>query len=96
MTPPPQREPWHFKREIQIGHLITTVTVMASVLVYATKIEQRVALLEQSRLEQKERDERQDRAANDGLSAINAHLSKIDDKLDKILFEKRARWGARN
>ncbi len=39
-------EGWHLKKEIQLGHLITTVTVAISAIVYVNKIEQRVAVVE--------------------------------------------------
>lgn len=80
---------WHLKREIQIGHIITTLTVAVSVIVYVGKIEQRVAILEAQEATQRERDERQDKIASESLSMLRAQLDRIDSKLDRLMERKR-------
>ena len=56
---------WHMKKEIQLGHLITTFTVAISCVVYINKIEQRVAVMESQILAQPARqDQRQVRPAD--------------------------------
>jgi hypothetical protein len=45
---------WHLKKEIQLGHLITTFTVAISAVIYITKIEQRVAVVETQMSAQRE------------------------------------------
>jgi hypothetical protein len=84
------KEPWHIKREIQIGHLVSTAVVAFSVIWYAGKLEQRVALVEQSVSLQKERDATQDIQAAAAQAQINAQLARIDAKLDRII-ETRTR-----
>ena len=37
---------WHFKKEVQLGHLITTFTIAISAVVYINKIEERVSIVE--------------------------------------------------
>lgn len=78
-------EPWHIKREIQLGHILTTLTVAVSALVYVGKLEQRIALIEQQMSLQHERDDRQDKAAGDALGALAQQLARIDAKLDRII-----------
>ena len=34
-----QTKGWHFKKEVQLGHLITTFTIAISAVVYINKIE---------------------------------------------------------
>lgn len=80
---------WHLKKEIQLGHLITTLTVAVSVVVYITKVEQRVALLEANMVQQHDRDERQDKASADSIALLRAQLDKIDSKLDRLLEGRR-------
>ena len=82
-------EKWHIKREFQIGHLITTLVMAASVIMYVGKMEQRIALVEQSVQQQRERDERQDKAISEGLRGIDVRLGKMDDKLDRVLEGRR-------
>ena len=81
----PAREQWHLKREIQLGHLITTVVVAVSAMSYVTKLEQRIALLEQSAMSQHERDERQDKTASEAIVQMNQQLLRIDGKLDTVI-----------
>ena len=82
-------ERWHIKREFQLSHLITTVVMAVSVILYLGKMEQRIALIEQAVAQQHERDERQDRAIGDALKAIDSRLGKMDDKLDRALERQR-------
>lgn len=75
---------WHLKREIQIGHIITTLTVAASVVIYVGKIEQRLAVAESQIATQRERDERQDKVLADALVHLGAQLDRLDGKLDRL------------
>lgn len=77
--------PWHIKREIQIGHLITTMSVAFSVIWYAGKLEQRIALVEKSIVVQEKRDDAQDSATNEAVGQIRAQLDRIDGKLDRLI-----------
>lgn len=79
-------ERWHIKREFQVGHLITTISMAVAAGMYVTAVEKRVTLLEQVAQQQKERDERQDAQTDAAFSSVNVHLSKIDDKLDRLLL----------
>ena len=85
----PEPERWHIKREFQLSHIITTVVMGVSVILYLGKMEQRIALIEQAVAQQHERDERQDRATGDGLKSIDSRLGKMDDKLDRALEARR-------
>ena len=87
----PKPERWHIKREFQLGHLITTLVMAASVIMYIGKMEQRIDLVEQTVQQQRERDERQDKAIAEGLQAIERRLGKLDDKLDRVLYSGRGK-----
>ena len=67
-------ERWHLKKEIQLGHLITTLTVALSAVVYINKIEQRVAVIESQMVTQRE-----------SATLLRAQLDKINDKLDRLI-----------
>lgn len=75
---------WHLKREIQIGHIITTLTVAVSVVIYVGKIEQRLAVAESQIATQRERDERQDKVLADALVHLGAQLDRLDGKFDRL------------
>jgi len=82
---------WHLKREIQLGHLITTITVALSALGYIGSIEKRVALLETAIVAQHERDERQDKLTSEAVGLLRGQLQRMDDKLDRLLESRRGK-----
>lgn len=83
---------WHLKKEIQVSHLVATAAMAASIMFYATKLEQRVALVEQNvnqaATTQKERDERQDRNAIETQATLIARLDRFEAKLDRLMERK--------
>lgn len=83
--PTPTPEPWHLKREIQLGHVITTVTVAVAALVYVQRQEQRIALVEQQLITQREVDRRQDEALVDKTQLLSRALERIEAKLDRLV-----------
>jgi hypothetical protein len=87
ISPP---NPWHVKREIQLGHIITTLTIAVSVVVYVGKQDQRIALIEQQLHHQSERDQRQDVDASNALKLVRDDIRGLGDKLDR-LYEKSKR-----
>ena len=72
MTEPTDR--WHLKKEIQLGHILTTFTVAISCIIYVNKIEQRVAVIEA-----------QVAAQHESAGLLRAQLDKINDKLDRLI-----------
>ena len=76
---------WHLKREIQLGHIITTIAMAAAVSLYVSKIDQRLALLEQDIKYRREVDDQQDQTAERMNQAIDKRLEKIEHKLDTLI-----------
>lgn len=80
---------WHLKREIQVGHIITTVGMLASVAAIVIKMDQRLVVVEtkQSAMEiaQIQRDDRQDLAARESLTLLRSQLGRMDEKLDRLI-----------
>lgn len=88
-TSTPAREAgWHIKKEIQLGHLLTTLTIAVSVVLYVSKLEQRIALIEAQVLTQRDRDDRQDRTTAEAMSLLRAQLERMENKLDRVLERK--------
>ena len=67
-------ERWHLKKEIQLGHLITTATVAVAAIMYINKIDQRVTVVEVQVASQRE-----------SSVVLRAQLEKINDKLDRLI-----------
>lgn len=89
--PPEEKRPgkWHLKKEIQLGHIITTITVAAAVAVYVAKIEQRLAVVESHLTAQRERDDRQDTRSQETTGLLRAQLDRMDSKLDRLIEARR-------
>lgn len=79
---------WHIKKEIQLGHLLTTLTIAVSVILYVSKLEQRIALIEAQVLTQRDRDDRQDKTTAESMSLLRAQLERMENKLDRVLERK--------
>ena len=84
---------WHLKKEIQLGHVFTTLTVAFSCFIYVNKIENRLALVEQqtsnSLIVQHERDDRQDRTNTEMVAMLRAQLERMESKIDRIVEKKQ-------
>lgn len=87
-TTPAREAGWHIKKEIQLGHLLTTLTIAVSVILYVSKLEQRIALIEAQVLTQRDRDDRQDRTTAEAMSLLRAQLERMENKLDRVLERK--------
>jgi uncharacterized coiled-coil protein SlyX len=84
---PDRRAPqgWHMKREIQLGHVLTTISLVLTGLFFITKMDQRITLLEDKVMGQRERDASQDKQLADTLSRIQAQFDHLDAKLDRLI-----------
>lgn len=80
---------WHLKKELQLGHIITTLSVAVSVIWYVGKMEQRIALVEQQMHAQREMAVAGDKANFDAVIGLRAHLDRIDAKLDRLVERKQ-------
>lgn len=69
-----EQERWHLKKEIQLGHLITTGAVAVSAVIYVGKIEQRLSVVETQVIAQRE-----------SSALLRAQLERMDAKLDRLI-----------
>ena len=74
MAEPKETERWHLKKEIQLGHLITTFAVAISAVLYINKIEQRLSVVETQVLAQRE-----------SATLLRQQLERMDAKLDRLI-----------
>lgn len=80
---------WHLKKELQLGHIVTTLSVAVSVIWYVGKMEQRIALVEQQMVAQREMMLAADKTTVDAVVALRAHLDRIDAKLDRLVERRQ-------
>lgn len=80
-----QAKHWVFKREIQVGHLISSLLVAGALSSYVFTLERRIALVEQQVSVQREVDAKQDVAQAKAVDALTARLDRIEQKLDRLI-----------
>lgn len=73
---------WHIKKEITLGHLITTASMVVTALWWASSVETRLAVMSEREAMLAEANNRQDEAIKATLETINQRLQRIEDKLD--------------
>lgn len=85
----PPRAHWHLKKEIQLTHVLTTLGMVLSVVIYAQQIEKRISRLEDRQIEntnaQRERDLAQDEDRREKVGEIRNQLGRIEGKLDRLI-----------
>lgn len=96
MTP---RRGWHLSREVQVTHLLATLSAVAACFWFVAGLDSRLQLQEAAtkRFEdaQRERDQRQDESTAEALKTLRRQLDKMDDKLDRLLAERAVSAGGR-
>ena len=82
-----KREPngWHLKKEVQVGHLISSVGMFVGALLYVGEIKKDVEVLKVQAIKQEKLDDRQDREARDTAALLREQLKAIDGKLDRLI-----------
>lgn len=73
---------WHMDKRLSVGHIITTIVVGASALLYITSVEKRVSLLEAGVENQKARFEQVITHMTRQYDQITNQLIRIEAKLD--------------
>ncbi len=73
---------WQLEKTISIGHIITTITVACSVIVWAMHMETRIALVEQETVNGARNDTRIEKLVGDSVGRVEAALLRIEMKLD--------------
>ncbi|MQA67469.1 MAG: hypothetical protein GEU76_16460 [Alphaproteobacteria bacterium] len=81
---------WHLDRRVSVGHIVTTVVVATSAIVWMLRLESRVLLNEQAIVAQADRIGWVERAVKEDQAEIRAALDRIwnglqrvEDKLDR-------------
>jgi hypothetical protein len=83
------RTRWHLKREVQLGHIITTVTVFMSAIGAYYKMDARITLNEVEMRQQKEFLSAQDSATMASVVQLRTQLDKIEAKLDRLIESRK-------
>ncbi len=76
---------WHLKKEVQLTHILSPVTILVSVVIYVGKIEQRLAILEDREISAKARDAELLRIQEQTLLRFQTQLDRIEARQIQML-----------
>ena len=76
---------WTFKKEVQIGQIISIAVFAITGLLYITKMDQRIAIIEDKVVAQKDRDAGQDKQFSETIAHMANQVDKMDSKLDRLV-----------
>ena len=65
---------WHLKKEIQVTHLISTITLGVAALVYVGEMKKDIEILKEARITQRET-----------IQLLRSQLERMDAKLDRLV-----------
>ncbi len=83
-----ERRKWHIDRTLNIGHILTTIAMLASLLVVLSRFDTRLSLIESNIEVQKDTNKRHEATDHELKQTVKEAFDRLDSKLDKIL-EKR-------
>ena len=75
---------WHLDKGVSISHIFTTLTVVASMVVWAATVERRVALLEASALVTVKTFETNSMTSKENLNMLREDIKEVSKKLDRL------------
>lgn len=86
---------WRLDKQLNVGHLLTTVSLAGALFFWASKVDTRIALLEQSISTRQSVQDKRDALQDDQLlrMADNTldHVREINDKIDRLIEREVSR-----
>ena len=77
-----EKQPWHLDRTVSLSHIITTASAIGAALMFASKLDTRVSLLEQASTQQQ-------KEVSDLKVVMREDLKNINGKLDRLIERGR-------
>ena len=74
---------WHLDKSLSISHLLTTILIASSVMVWAMKMDTRISIVEAKQTVSKENQTRIEQQMHDNLGEIKESLIRIESKMDR-------------
>ncbi len=84
---------WRLNREINLGSLVASTVLLASALTYVGTIERRIALIERDLTVLHGVDETISKNQANDIGTVQKQLTRIDDKLDRLVDKALAHNG---
>ncbi len=83
------KDGWLQHNAVQISHILTTVAIFGSALLYVTSMDKRIAVLEKHIIAVENRIETQESYLQRGLDDVKESVNRIDAKIDRWLLIPR-------
>ncbi|WP_424195562.1 hypothetical protein ACMYR3_06250 [Ampullimonas aquatilis] len=84
MTEPKEKKPW-FDPTVNMGHLLTFVGFIVTIMFSWSMMDKRVVVLEEERKHQADVDRRQDNQIDDFKKSVKEDVHDISNKLDRLI-----------
>lgn len=92
MTDDDASRPWHLDRRLNVGHLLTTLSLAAAIFAWGSAMDRRLAVIEEKARAQAERDSAQDAALASALvllrtefGDLRAEVRQTNQKIDRFI-----------
>lgn len=83
---------WHLKREISVGHILTTISIAAAMIAYAIQNERnheqhrfRIEAIQERLVELRANDLRQEGKIEAGIVRVEVQMQRLDDKIERLI-----------
>ena len=84
-APPPPDNRWHLDKKVPVGIILVLLFQGVAGIWAIADIKKDVELLKDARVEQRERDTRQDKAAAEAANLVRSDIKALSDKLDRLI-----------
>ena len=84
-TPPPQDNRWHLDKKVPVGIILVLLFQGAAGIWAIADIKKDVELLKDARVEQRDRDSRQDKATAEAVNLVRSDIKALSEKLDRLI-----------
>lgn len=89
MSNPPQDNRWHLDKKVPVGIILVLLFQGVAGIWAIADIKKDVELLKDARAEQRERDNRQDRTANEAVNLVRSDIKELSSKMDRLIERER-------
>ncbi|MGR2663107.1 hypothetical protein JOS77_27030 [Chromobacterium haemolyticum] len=76
---------WHFEKRINLGDVLTTLTLVGTLLGFMLTLDRRLTVVEEKQTQQVVVDRQQDERQREQTNEVKEQLKDIGSKLDKLV-----------
>ena len=85
MATPKEDTAWHLDKKVNLSHIVATLMLAAAIFTWGSKIEQRVALVEEKASRQAQTDQAQDQEFRRYVVEMREDIRELSRKIDKLI-----------